>query len=746
MLIFISSQFGWAAQIKLAWDGNTDPGLAGYKVYYGTVSKIYIGSVDVGNEITYTLTGLTAGKTYFIVITAYDTTYNESGYSNEVSGVAIQVASPIPPPPPTITPTPTPAPSPTSPPTSTPAGRFRSLMTRLRERLRILFGLAYVDVDGTPIGNLKSYEISAIDDSSNSINPSGPTNSSNPGNSIVQIVDATNTSALDPNNQIRDSARSFWSSEPDGKQVDKGGVGEVLLLRSRPRNILTNIEGPNLMSESNEFQISNKKLTPELLGLASQDMIGREKLIQYVRGYDSYTNVKGNSQPNKRKWILGPIVNSRPVVIPYENSRSIIFVGANDGMLHAFDNMTGEELWGFIPYELLGRLNELPQKNALKYFVDGSPKVYITSSQKIIIFGLGKGGSHYYALDVTNPDGPKFLWKIGPETTGFSELGQSWSTAQVGKVKYETTERMVCFIGGGYDENQSKRRTDDRKGRAVYAIDIVTGAQIWRWDHEKDGKMKYSIPSDIARVDVDGDGYVDRLYVGDTGGRLWRFDIKESGPDTWSGKIIFDTNTNIVTGDRRKIFYRPDVTLEKDCEMVFFGTGDRERPQETKVINQIYAIKDRGLDSQLSMNNLENVTHRIIDLKSLEEREGWFINLDGNKGEKVLGSPVVVFAVAYMGTFTPSLGNADGTARLYALNYRNGNPILNLDPSNDEDGIKIGLTDRSKIIGIGVPSNTVISVLEGKPIAYTGFSGGLYNTPLKGNSAIIPIWWKEVRK
>jgi type IV pilus assembly protein PilY1 len=347
---------------------------------------------------------------------------------------------------------------------------------------------------------------------------------------------------------------------------------------------------------------------------------------------------------------------------------------------------------------------------------------------------------------VTNPDDPKFLWKIGPETTGFSELGQAWSTPQIRRVKYETGERAVCFIGGGYDENQSKRRTDDRWGRAVYAIDAVTGTQIWRWDHEKDENMKYSIPSGISCVDTNGDGYIDRLYVGDTGGNLWRFDIKESGPNTWSAKMIFDTNTNIIEGSKRKIFYRPDVTLENGYEMVFFGTGDRERADETKVINQIYAIKDKGLDQPISMRNLENVTYGVTDLKSLESKEGWFINLEGNKGEKVLGSPVVIFGVAYIGTFTPSLRNADGVARLYALNYENGNSILNLNPSNDQDGVKIDLSDRSKVIGTGIPSNTVISALDSLPIAFTGFSGGVYNTPLRKNSTIIPIWWKEVSK
>lgn len=74
--------------IRLAWDPNTAPNLAGYRVYYGPASGVYSHSTDVGNVTTYILTGLTKGQTYSIAVTAYDTSNNESGYSNEVSGVA----------------------------------------------------------------------------------------------------------------------------------------------------------------------------------------------------------------------------------------------------------------------------------------------------------------------------------------------------------------------------------------------------------------------------------------------------------------------------------------------------------------------------------------------------------------------------------------------------------------------------------------------------------------------------------
>jgi hypothetical protein len=79
---------GSGGTITLAWDSSNDPNVAGYKIYYGTATGSYDHSIDVGNVTTHHLTGLTKGQTYYIVTTSYDTSNNESGYSNEVSGMA----------------------------------------------------------------------------------------------------------------------------------------------------------------------------------------------------------------------------------------------------------------------------------------------------------------------------------------------------------------------------------------------------------------------------------------------------------------------------------------------------------------------------------------------------------------------------------------------------------------------------------------------------------------------------------
>ena len=79
---------GGAGTISLAWDANTDPAVAGYRVYYGTTSKNYLSAVDVGNVTNCTLKNLATGQKYFMAVTAYATSHEESDFSDEVSGTA----------------------------------------------------------------------------------------------------------------------------------------------------------------------------------------------------------------------------------------------------------------------------------------------------------------------------------------------------------------------------------------------------------------------------------------------------------------------------------------------------------------------------------------------------------------------------------------------------------------------------------------------------------------------------------
>lgn len=620
------------------------------------------------------------------------------------------------------------------------------------------------DVDNSPIGNFPGVE--DTDYNCNKILDYAI--------SIGDILDANNNPVMDCGNKIKDSAISYWSSTADGEDVEKGGVGELLKNRSDPRIIYTYLgTNTDLIDPSNAFSLSNGTITPTLLGLASGDTTGRDKIVNFIHGLDSYDENMNGNYSEKREWILGSFIHSRPVVVHYgttSGSPSILFAGSNDGMIHAFDNATGVELWAFIPPSLLPNLKNLTGE-AIQFMVDGAPRIYLerkpdgTLEKAILIFGLRRGGNRYFALDVKTPAAPKLLWEISPSTAGFGELGQTWSTPQLGKIKYGAGEKWVAFIGGGYDTNQDNIpvAANDTKGRAVYVIDIESGGLVWSYSYAKNTNMKYSIPSDIARVDTNGDGKIDRFYVGDMGGQMWRFNVGDPDPANWTAKIIFDSNPG--SSDKRKIFYPPDVSLEKgNYEMLFFGTGDREAPKNTTVVNRIYAIKDKNPSTVLTENDLLDVTDDLLQdpnttavqkttiMNALSTKNGWYIKLDQNAGEKCLSNSVLFYGVIYYTTFTPEFGDpgdpcflSEGKGRLYALNYKTGEAVFNMDGISI-DGLPITEEDRSKIIGPSIPSGVIITFIGNQSVAYAGVGGGVYRPPMKKTKNIIPINWKTVSK
>jgi type IV pilus assembly protein PilY1 len=561
----------------------------------------------------------------------------------------------------------------------------------------------------------------------------------------------------------------------DGGDVEKGGVGDVLRNRSSSRNIYTYLESNvSLPDSSNAFIEAN--ITPAMLGLGS-DNSERDKLVRFVRGYDAYDDNGNGDTTEKRDWMLGSFLHSRPLLIHYE-TRSVIFAGANDGMLHAFDDSDGSELWAFIPPNLLDKLHAL-HTDVVESFVDGSPKAYLSYdangliTKAILIFGQRRGGNHYYALDITDPLVPKYLWKMSPDMADYAQLGQTWSSPMIGKIAYLNGEKWVAFIGGGYDDNQDNDPVagPDVKGRAIYVVDVLDGSLVWRYSYAENNGMAFSIPSDIQRVDTNGDGKIDRLYVGDMGGRIWRFDFGDLNRDgssetgEWTAKIIFNSNAG---GEKRKIFYPPDVTLEKDSgdyEMLFFGTGDREHPKESTNINRLYAVKDKNPSTPLTETNLVDVTQDLLQesstspedksaiLNALATKDGWFIKLDQNLGEKCLSSPVVYYGVVYYTSFAPNFGSdgdpcfvGEGTGRLYALRYKSGNAAFNLDGLGTIDTLT--RSDRAATIGTGIPSGVIITFIEGKTVAYVGVGGpGGPRVPrpkLLSDKSVIPVTWRIV--
>jgi type IV pilus assembly protein PilY1 len=414
--------------------------------------------------------------------------------------------------------------------------------------------------------------------------------------------------------------------------------------------------------------------------------------------------------------------------------------------------------------------------------VDATGNVFVTYDNRTRYFYSGQWLGNLttgmyadwdYGNGVTGP----FVWgKIVSMTTTdpdvvIPELGQSWSEPEFGRVRTsdnDTTGTVVCFIGGGYSADHSA-------GKAMVAVNVLTGAVVKKFTTG----MNYSVPSTVKVVDEDGNGFVDKIYVGDLGGQMWRFGQvttdsagnQLSFPDcnenihSWVGQVIFSAPTYVVdtTTHTRKFFYPPSVTLEKGYDLLFMGTGDRENACDTTVgADRIYAVKDAHGATPFTEADLVDVTDPAATLPDLNGStdQGWFIRfvdtVGAATGEKVLARGVVFYKTYYVTTFTP---NSDpcipgGDARLYALDYLSGAAVIAF-ADTDGDGVE-DLT-RSVILGGGIPSKPVtvitaentklfISVGSTNPFAESQSVGAgiVAIDPIYPKRNFFYLWWRQV--
>jgi type IV pilus assembly protein PilY1 len=723
-------------------------------------------------------------------------------------------------------------------------------------------------------GNLKKY---AIDGNNNlrdmNVNLANYTDLDGDG------IDDNDSTPLPPgaiNGTFRPNSRSFWSAGADAGEVDDGGVGEVLLYRTTTRNLYTYVSSTstNLADTSNALSTTNSLITAATLSVGSD--ADKDKLINFLSGLDPYDENTNGITDEKRAWIFNDILHSKPLVVNYAAydftttneadcsvNKTKIFIGDNDGMLHAFNDCDGSEAWAFAPPEVLHNLQYIPGSTHT-YFVDSSASVYIydknhngtietdvsNNDKVILIVGLRRGGGSntvpttgmYYALDVSDPANPQYLWKLSNTVspsgvdTDYEELGESWSEPKIGKMKVGTSDKIVAFIGGGYDNlNEDSRygntqtftgtgtvtmtesgggtitstgtaAPNNPKGRAIYVVEIATldttGVPSfvnsgWKvWGYTDNTNMTFSIPSEMLALDTNFDGYVDRLYVGDTGGNMWRVDMSSTSTGAWAVNRIFSADPGADATNGRKMFYKTSAIIEQlmvgsqivPQVTVYFGTGDREHPLNTAIVDRFYSVIDKQQTTanniregnlmdmtldQLQTTTIQSGTGSVADILSrlnATTNYGWYIKLDENAGEKVLAPPVVLNGVVYFTTFAPGAsvvtdpcqpGNL-GAGRMYAVDYKTGEAVLNYDRTNDGQyatlhnastgnaratavtGQVLQRSDRKQTIGSSIPSGVVLVVsASGETALFVGSGGAMPKQKPKKGGAIVQEYWRQ---
>lgn len=459
-------------------------------------------------------------------------------------------------------------------------------------------------------------------------------------------------------------------------------------------------------------------------------------LINWVRGWDIAGNeeLAGPGAPiTVRPSLQGDVLHSRPAVINYGGSTGVVvFYGSNDGVFRAINGnqndsisgiRPGGEMWGFIAPEFHGKFKRLfqnsplvdipgvmdPNRQPKDYFFDGSTTVLrdtrtgtTTAGKTYIYLTARRGGRLIYALDVSDPMNPEFLWS--KDESDMPELGQTWSQPKVALLN--GLDDPVLIMGAGYAPEQDADPVvaADTMGRGVLILNAVTGDVVQAFLADCSGisncvqtaGLTHSIAADVTLLDRSGDGRVDRVYAADTGANIWRIDFEPRGydldhaPSEW--KITKLAALGGAGNDARKFLFAPDVIPTSDFDAVMAVSGDREHPLYTdqatagmayNVQNRIYMVKDRTRGSAMDDNFVALTEADLIanpDSSTFDATastvNGFYINLP-NRGEKGVNAPLTVAGKTYFGTNYPDVPNANsctadlGFARAYMVSFKN---------------------------------------------------------------------------
>ncbi len=527
---------------------------------------------------------------------------------------------------------------------------------------------------------------------------------------------------LDPNIP---TAFSYWSASPDGANVELGGAANEFALG---RKMLTNNAGTSLSFISRDNQDMRDALINQPVPFTPGDSIPWpstandavvDRWLDWAGGLDSY-DANGNGSFTDARQSMGDPLHSKPVVVTYGGSSSapetVLFVATNEGYLHAISGETGQELFAFMPKELWGNIPFMAENpklglNKRRYGLDGPVVAWkndggdgvVDSGDQVILYvGMRRGGSAYYALDVTNPNSPQLLWQF--DDSNHPAMGQSWSTPVRTKMNFGTNDsentKDVLIFSAGYDPAQDNKSTvsDDSYGNAVYIVDALSGALLYSISNAGANlvipEMKNSIPSTVRPLDLDLNGTTDRIYFTDIVGRVFRIDVHNEDSFDVTGGMIAELGGTLGGGAsaNRRFFYAPDVTLGTDNGRSFItitlSSGHRADPLETGIDDYLYGIRDYKPFEVIGDENDDydyGITPNTLTALSATGNVVVPSGSDGFKyaitetGEKSLARSRVFDNVAYYTTYMPGsppssnpCAPAVGSGALYTIDLTTG--------------------------------------------------------------------------
>lgn len=439
-----------------------------------------------------------------------------------------------------------------------------------------------------------------------------------------------------------------------------------------------------------------------------------QSLLAFLRGNRQHENAGDIPTVDKafrfREHILGDTVNAVPAFVKAPrfnftddgystfktnnaNRQGMLYIAANDGMLHALNASTGAEVWAYVPRLVMPDLHKLADKNYAakhRFFVDGSPQtmdVKIGGTWKtILVGGLNGGGRGYYALDITSPTSPTVLWEFCNDSAYCSvsdaDLGYTYGNPVIAKTPAGS---WVVMVTSGYNN------VAPGSGQGyLYMLNPSTGAVLQKistgvgtpYVSESD----LGDPSGLAKIsawadNADLDATATYVYGGDLKGNLWRFNLATNTVSTLA--TLKDPN-----GNPQPITTKPELGMVKNVpdRIVFVGTGSYlgSTDLESSQKQSIYAIRDTGS----TITNARTVlTPRTISQSDGSAtisggdmdwaNGGWYADLPESK-ERIHIDPQLVLGTLLVATSTPA-GNScsvGGTSWLYQFDFSTGLNVI----------------------------------------------------------------------
>lgn len=499
----------------------------------------------------------------------------------------------------------------------------------------------------------------------------------------------------------------------------------------------------------------------------------------------------------------------------------IIIAGANDGFLHGFnagdyqiatgdyDAGTGVEVFGFMPWGARASISDMAKDDATLHplNVDGSPAVadvwidsnadvddakLATEWKTILVTGLREGGEHYLALDVTDPSSsgyPGYMWEfpLESDTSWRAYIGQTWSQPIITRVRLERSggdieEVWVAIVGFGYDatsdpNNGALYSATSTKGRGIMMIDVETGRPIAvrKYGTSATGDvstMLYAMPSTPGVLDYDQDGFADVIYIGDLGGNIWKWVVRNYGTASpspgqlyqpnWSFRKFFsDDPPRAASGVHARSFYfAPAATVVNGILHIGLGTGERtdlncsSSLNGCSLMNRFYVIKDRDIWDNGTLatidgraypsGELTDVTADEADCPAIQPKGFYFEVVDG---EKFVTNSEIFNSHFFTSTFTPNLLNIcepSGDSTLYGFLAKCGQGAFG-PPSPISP---IAGSSRKMDLGPGMPTDARLSIAPGEGgnrLIISKQDGQLINIDSgKSDAEHGTLYWREL--